>query len=528
MISAQCNLSENTVDLKEIIQSQGQQLESKNQEIERLEEENRLLRQALFAPKSEKRKDQEPSPQLPLFDIPENPPADEESKQEEEIIVPEHTRKKKGRKPIPDHLPRIEIVHDIADDEKKCACGCELSRIGEDISEKLDIVPAVMRVIRHVRPKYACKNCEGVEDDSKSVKIAPAPPQIIPKGIATAGLLAYVVTAKFCDALPFYRQEKQFIRLGVDIPRQTMCNWTMIAAERCQLLLDLLHKEIRGGPLIHVDETTVQVLDEPGRKATQKSYMWIFRGGAPDHPAVVYQYHPTRSGDVAKLFLDGYHGVVQTDGYKGYDFLDSWQDILHVGCWAHARRKFVKALDAGTKKASRRANKALTFIRNLYSLEKFVRQNELKPDDIYSLRQEQAKPILEKMKAWLMERKSKVTPSSLFGQAVHYCLNQWHRLSNYIESGNAAIDNNAAENGIRPFVIGRKNWLFSGTPEGAEASALLYSLIETAKANNLEPFSYLRFLFEKLPTTPMDKLATLLPTKLTLVDLTLPDTPSGI
>jgi transposase len=528
MNSTPSNLPENTIDLQKIIQSQGLQIRSKNQEIERLEEEIRLLRQALFAPKSEKRKDTGLSPQLALFDLPENPPAEEDSKPEKEIVISEHTRKKKGRKPIPDHLPRIEIVHDIADDEKQCACGCALSKIDEDISEKLDIIPAEIRVIRHVRPKYACKNCEGVEDDARSVKIAPVPPQIIPRGIATASLLAYVLTAKFCDALPFYRQEKQFIRLGVDIPRQTMCNWAMMAAEKCRSLLDLLQQEIRSGPLIHVDETTVQVLDEPGRKATQKSYMWIFRGGAPAHPAVVYQYHPTRSGDVAKLFLNGYHGTVQTDGYKGYDFLDNWHDILHVGCWAHARRKFVKALDAGSKKTNRRANKALTFIRNLYKLEKFAKQNKLKSDDIYRLRQEQAKPILESMKAWLHERSSKVTPSSLFGQAAHYCLNQWHRLSNYVENGDAAIDNNAAENGIRPFVIGRKNWLFSGTPQGAEASALLYSLIETAKANNLEPFSYLRFLFEKLPVTSEDKLISLLPTKLTQADLTLPDAPSGV
>lgn len=498
------------------------------QKIEQLEEENRLLRQALFAPKSEKRKPDTLSPQLSLFDIPENPPIDDDEP-EEEVVVKEHSRKKKGRKPIPDHLPRVEIVHDISEEEKSCACGCQLSRIGEEVSEKLDIIPAKIQVIRHIRPKYACKGCEGALDAEKTVKIAPVPPQIIPKGLATAGLLAYVVTAKFCDALPFYRQEKQFVRLDIEISRQTMGNWAMLAAEKCQPLLDLLHEEIRGGPLINGDETTVQVLDEPGRAATDKSYMWVFRGGAPKKPVVIYQYNQGRAGEVAKLFLKGYQGIVQTDGYKGYDFLDTWSDILHVGCWAHARRKFVEASKAGgSKKNNRRADKAIKLIRKLYRLEKQAKDDKLDLDAIYEMRQLHAKPILATMKSWLDERRGKAPPSSLFGKAVNYCLNQWPRLENYVKDAHAGIDNNAAENAIRPFVVGRKNWLFSGSPAGARASALLYSLIETAKANKLEPYMYLRFLFENLPTTPENKLSKLLPTNLDAHDLTVPDLASGV
>lgn len=512
-------LPDNTVELKGIIASLGEMLS-------RLEEENRLLRQALFAPKSEKQP-AVPSSQLCLFDMPENPPA-ESDEDVKEVVIPEHTRRKKGRKELPDELPRIEIVHDLAEEEKVCACGCRLSRIGEDVSEKLDIVPAKIRVIRHVRPKYACKNCEGVEAEGGAVKIAPPPAQIIPKGLATAGLLAYVLTAKFCDALPFYRQEKQFIRLGIDIGRQTMCNWAMKAAEACQPVLDLLHDDIRGGPLINADETTVQVLDEPGRSPTQKSYMWVFRGGAPEKAVVIYQYHQTRSGDVAKLFLEGYQGIVQTDGYKAYDFLDTQFDIVHVGCWAHARRKFVDAKKAGSKNKTGSADKALAMIQRLYALEKVARHQELDPVAICEMRQSQAKPILAQFKKWLDKRKDQVPPKSLLGVAVNYCLGQWRRLANYINDGHAGIDNNVVENAIRPFALGRKNWLFSGTPEGVRASALLFSLIETAKANKLEPYSYLRYLFEKLPVTPPAEIGQLLPNRLKSADLVLPEVPSGV
>ncbi len=385
-----------------------------------------------------------------------------------------------------------------------------------------------MQVIRHIRPKYACKGCEGVEDNGKTVKIAPPPAQIIPKGIATAGLLAHILIGKFCDALPFYRQEKQFIRIGVDIPRQSMSNWAMTVADSCQPLMDLLLEDVRGGPLINADETTVQVLNEPGRKATQKSYMWVYRGGMLDKPIVVYQYHETRSGRVPKLFFNEYQGVVQTDGYVSYDFLDKRPGILHVGCWAHARRKFMDVKKGSSGKKTGSADKAIAEIRKLYALEKQAINNNLSPDDLYSMRQEHAKPILGEMKTWLDEKKWQSPPKSLLGKAVRYCLNQWCRLENYIKDGHARMDNNVAENAIRPFVVGRKNWLFSGTPAGAKASALLFSLIETAKANKLEPFSYLRYLFEKLPVTPTAELRTLLPTKLCSEDLILPSLVSGV
>ncbi len=495
-------------------------------QIRRLEEEVRLLRHSLFGPKSEKMPNGD-SPQLLLFDMPENPP-EEEVEQAVEVTVPSHTRQKRGRKPLPKDLPRVEVVHDISDEEKICACGCHLSRIGEETSEKLDMIPAKIQVVVHIRPKYACKVCEGLDEETQSVKIAAVPAQIIPKGLATAGLLSHVLVAKFCDALPFYRQEKQFSRLGIDIPRQTMCNWSMKTADVCEVIMRMLHEEIRSGPLINADETTVQVLHEPGRLPTTKSYMWVFRGGSPEKPVVIYQYHPSRSANIAEVFLRGYKGVVQTDGYVGYNFLDHWRDTLHVGCWAHARRKFYEAKKGSNSKKVGSADKALAMIGHLYRLEKQARIDGLDADALKRMRQCDAKPIIDEMKDWLEKRRSQVLPKGLLGKAINYCLNQWQRLTNYLKNGSANIDNNAAENAIRPFVIGRKNWLFSGTPAGARASAVLYSLIESAKACGLEPYAYLRFLFEKLPTTPEIDISQLLPSALTPNDLLIPKGVTGV
>ena len=462
-------------------------------------EEIRLLRARIFGRKSEKIPPQN-TVQLPLFDMPE--PEDVGEEHAEEVVrVPAHTRKKRGRKPLPENLPRVEVVHDIPEEEKVCQCGCRLTRIGEETCEQLDIIPAKMQVIRHIRPKYACRNCEGLEDDGPSVKTASPELQIIPKSIATPGLLAFIITAKFVDALPFYRQERQFARLGVDLSRGLMCRWAMKVAEACQPLVNLLKDEILKGPLINIDETTVQVLREPGRDPTTKSYMWVFCRAGPERPVLLYQYHPSRGSKVASGFLGDFKGYVQTDGYQGYDFLDLRKEVRHVGCWAHARRKFmdvIKAQGKNRKKAGS-ADVALSYIRRLYAIERDASQKGLSPEGVYEVRQMQARPILGEFKEWLHMKSIKTPPKGLLGKAVLYTLKQWDRLVGYLEDGRLSPDNNFAENSIRPFVVGRKNWLFSGTPEGAEASALLYSLIETAKANGLEPYGYLRHIFEKLP-----------------------------
>jgi len=273
---------------------------------------------------------------------------------------------------------------------------------------------------------------------------------------------------------------------------------------------NLMGSEIRSGPLIQIDETGVQVLDEPGRKAAAKSYMWIYRGGEPDKPALVYQIHPTRSSEVPRTFLNNYAGYVQTDGYAGYEFADELSQVKHLGCWAHARRKFMETIKARNKikkgkKKKGRADEALDYIGRLYRIEQSARDQQLSYDQVKQLRQKKAKPILDEFSKWLEKQVLKTPPSGLLGKAISYALGQWNRLTVYIEDGRLHLDNNLAENAIRPFVVGRKNWLFSATPAGAHASAMLYSRVETAKANGLEPYWYLRYLFERLPTAKTKK-----------------------
>ncbi len=462
-------------------------------------EEINLLRAQLYGRKSEKFKPEDGPQPLPLFDMPE--PTDGIDEPEEETHIPAHDRKKRGRKALPDNLPRVERVHDVDDTNKICGCGCELSRIGEEVSEQLDVIPARVQVIRHIRPKYACKSCEGIEDDGPTIKIAPVPPQIIPKSIASPGLLSHILTAKFVDHTPFYHQEKQLVRLGVNVSRTSMSKWAMQAASACQPLLNLLQDEVLSAYFINIDETPLQVLQEPGRSPTTKSYMWVFRRGDPDRTVLLFQYHATRSGDVVRTFLRDFQGYVQTDGYAGYNFLDDEKNIRHIGCWAHTRRGFMNVIKAqGKNRKSGAADEAMKYIKKLYALERHARKSGFSVEEIYDMRQTEAKPILDNFRKWLSKKSLQTPPKGLLGKAVSYAQNQWHRLTGYLEDGNLTPDNNMAENSIRPFVVGRKNWLFSGTPEGAEASALLYSLIETAKANSLEPYAYLRYIFDKIPT----------------------------
>lgn len=465
-------------------------------EIKILNEQIKSLRDKIFGRKTEKTHREDG--QLSLFDIPE--PECPILEKPEETPVTSHTRKKRGRKPLPANLPRVEVIHELSEEDRQCGCGCLKIHIGQEVSEQLDFIPAKVQVIRNIRYKYACKNCEGVEDDGPTISIARMPEHMIPKSMATPGLLAHILTAKFADALPFYRQEKQFTRISVELPRSTMCNWAMKVAQACEILMGFMQVQILKGSVINIDETTVQVLKVPNRS---KCYMWVFKGGTPDKPIILFQYHPTRSGDVASKFLNGYQGIVQTDGYSGYNFLDTIIGIIHIACWVHARRKFTDVIKAlGRKKGtppSGNAGAALKYISKLYKIEKQAKEKGLSAEEIYKERQEKAVPILDEFKKWLDVKVEQAPPKSLLGKAIGYTLNQWHRLILYIEDGKAGLDNNVVENALRPFVVGRKNWLFSCTPEGASASACIYSLIETAKANGLEPYWYLKYLFENLP-----------------------------
>jgi transposase len=485
--------------LQENLQKErNERIEQQNKALEYFEE-LQLMRRRLFGRSAERLSEHERK-QLWLFNEAELIVASEKKAEEEVQRVPvrAHTRVKRGRKPLPADLPRVEVLHDIPEEDKTCGCGQQLHRIGEDICEKLEIIPAQVRVKRHIRPRYACKACEGSgEEEKPAVRIAPAFPQLLPKSIATPSLVAYMITAKFCDGLPFYRQERQFQRIGIDISRQDMANWSIRVHHRVGPLLALLREEIRRGPTVGIDETPVQVMKEPGRPNTSRSYMWVFRGGMTEHRVVEYQYHPTRSGDVPMAVLAGYQGYVQSDGYEGYEELGRQPGVIPVGCWAHARRKYYEA--KVVSKHSESAEEALVWIDKIFEIERKLRAQDLAAEQFAQQRREEVTPLVEQLWSWIQTKKPQVPPSTLLGKAIRYTSGQWDKLVRYLDSPFLRPDNNACEQAIRPFVVGRKAWLFSGSPVGATASAGWYSLIETAKINAVEPYLYLRSVLSRLP-----------------------------
>jgi transposase len=436
------------------------------------------------------------------------------------IPVREHTRKKRGRKPLPENLPEIVIVHDIPEEQKVC-CGEKMNRIGEETLVQLGVIPPQFYRIRNVRPKWGCGICDGEQTEPPVVRIAPPPRQLFPKSIVTPELIAWVLTGKWVDGLPAYRLEKMLRRYGMEISRETLCVWMRQAAERVLPLLGLLREQILAGDVVQVDETTVQVLREPERAATTKSYLWAFRGGDPKRPSLVFQYHPSRSGQVPLEFLKGYEGVVQSDGYDGYGELGRQPGVVHAGCMAHVRRKFVDA--AKVAKGGGLAAKALEYIRRLYGTESEARKRQLGPEERQALREREAKPVLKEFKGWLERTALETPPKLALGKAINYALSEWVRLERYADDGRIEIDNNLIENAIRPYCVGRRAWLFHDSPQGAKAGAALYGLIETAKASGLEPYHYLRYLFTKLlEMKPDDEYAALLPTRLKAQDIVLP------
>jgi transposase len=435
----------------------------------------------------------------------------EEAKPQEFETIKSFTRKKSGgRKPIDPNLKREPRIIDIPESEKTCACGAKLTKTGEEISEKVVIIPMRIYVDHIVRPKYACRQCEGTEDEGKPVvRIAPVEPSMIPKSIASDSALAVIFTQKFETHLPYYRQEKQFEQIGVTISRQDMANWQQQVYARLKPLFILLLAMIKTGSVLRMDETPVQVMGEEGRKDTQTSYMWLALGGPPDKTVVWYEYHPTHAAYNAKAFLEGYSGYLQTDGYDAYDSaVKDMPGIIHVGCLAHVRRHFFEAEKIGGQ--GKTAGEALEYIRKLYRVERELREekNNCKQTDEKFLikRKEQAEPVLNDFKTWLLDHADKVPPSLLLGKAISYSLGQWDKLVRYLESPFLTPDNNACENAIRPFVMGRRSWLFCQSPDGAESSCGMYTLIETAKRNGLVPREYLTALFEKAPlaSSPQD------------------------
>jgi transposase len=360
-----------------------------------------------------------------------------------------------------------------------------LIKIGEDVSEQLSIVHAKIFALQHVRPKYACSDCE-----EHPVRQEKMPVQPIPGSIASPSLLAYLIVSKYLDHLPLYRLQSMFLRIGADISRFTMSRWMIRVATTLEPLYALLEKELLASPHVFMDETPVHVLAEPERKPEKKSYMWVrARDATSGPPIVLYHYEPSRGNEVLPPLLPGFSGILQTDGYSAYDVFCIKSKTLHAGCWNHCRRKFWEADKVAKKKQGTLAHQALETIRSLYEVERKTR--DLNPEERLVYRKKYMAPLIEKFKTWLDDNVDKTPPSLLTGKAIAYALGQWEKLLIVLESGLVSLDTNFVENKIRPFALGRKNWLFSKSVAGAKASSILYSFVITAKENGLDPYQYL-------------------------------------
>ena len=408
-----------------------------------------------------------------------------------------------GRRRFPEDLPRLPMVHDLSEDQKRCpGCGEMRTKIGEERSEQLELEPAKLYVIEHIRPTYACRKCEG------KVETASKPPQPIERGLAGPGLLAQVITAKFGDHLPLYRQEDILHRSGHSIPRSTTCGWVASCASLVKPLYDLMTAIIRQSKVINTDDTTVPVLD-PQRGKTREGRIWVYVGDK-GHPYTVFDYTPTRCRDGPEQFFGDYAGYIQADAYGGYDFLfrPRGQDVAvptELGCWAHGRRYFVEAEQSDVL----RSHTTVAMIKLLYEVE--VEAKPLSSEARRALRQEKSVPILGQIKTWLDQQKDQVLPKSPMSQAIGYCLSNWEALLRYTQDGDLNIDNNAAENALRPIVLGRKNWLFAGSDHGGRTAAILASLVASCKRHGVNPFTYLKDLLTRIAATPISQLHQFLP-----------------
>jgi len=407
--------------------------------------------------------------------------------------------KRKSRKPLPKDLPRKHVVVDVAEDEKSCAC-CQsaLSKMGKETNEKLVYIPAELYVEVTERPKYVCRQCDA-QGEKTIVLMAPPPPSILPKGIATPSLIAQIIVHKYHYALPLYRQESLFRQYGIELSRKTMSQWMLYSAEQFEFLMVLLKKTLLAQDILFADETTLTVLDDERKK----SYIWLYgcggdRGGNATSPSIVlFDYQEgSRGHHCPQMYLSGYTGYLHVDGYAAY----MKTEAKLVGCWAHARRKFVEAEKSqpeGKKGKGAKINWALNWFQKLYLIEREIKG---KPqEERHAIRSSKTKPLLDKFKAWLDKSVIHVLPKSKLGVAINYCLNQWAKLERFTDDSRLNVDNNRAERSVRPFTVGRNNWLFSKSHNGARASATLYSLIETAKANDCEPYAYLEYLLREIP-----------------------------
>ena len=428
--------------------------------------------------------------------------SDAEDSPDEDTSDSKKKRKRKGhgRRPLPAHLPREQVIYELLGEELACpCCGEKRQEIGSETSEQLEFIPAVLKVIEHIRKKYACRHCE------EHVVVAAKAPQPIEKGLPGPGLLAHTVLSKYGDHLPLYRQEDILARHGVVIRRSTLCDWIAAAAELARPLWALMREKVLKSRVIHTDDTGVKML-APGKTMSAKFWAYI---GDTAHPYSVYDFTENRKRDGPAKFLDGFSGYLQADAYGGYDGIYASGKVTEVACFAHCRRYWWEARATD----SHRAHEALSYIGRLYALEEQFREAKLVGDALRAARQEHAVPILDAFEHWLDDdAQQRVLPKSLIGKARTYTRNQWQALRRYTADGALSIDNNISERTVKIVAIGRKNYLFVGSHTGGERAAILYSLVASCKACGVEPAAYLTDLFRVLPTiTSSAALASLLP-----------------
>lgn len=414
-----------------------------------------------------------------------------------------------GRRKLPDFIEREDVIIDLPESEKICAHdGSLLKKVGEEVSEKIKIIPLQIRVIRTIRYKYSCELCE------ESNKVAAVPATLIPKSIATPETLAFIAVSKYEDALPLYRIENILERNEIPITRATLAHWMIQSAAACAPLINLMKDDLLNSTYMHMDETTVQVLDEKDRKATLKSYMWVQLSTAENKKIVLFNYDPSRSGQSAKNLLEGFCGYLQVDGYAGYNFTESkLSKIKRISCLAHVRRKFKFLFDDKTLRTPF-VTEIIKIIRKIYDEEsRLGYDRDSEKEKVIAYKTKYIQPLLEKLKILVDDKNGKIPPRTPLGEAVHYAANELPLLvENYTKDSRVRLDNNLVENAIRPFAIGRKNWLFSQSVAGAESSSTLYSLIESAKLNEIDPYKYLLHVFKEIPKcTKIEDFENLLP-----------------
>ena len=498
----------------ELIRSLRLVIDEKTNHEKALQEQVDYLTKKLFGSSSERRTDDIPGQQH-LFD--EAEVEQDPSLLEEETVIREHTRKKKAtHEDLFKGLKVEKVVIPLPDEDQVCpVCGTQMVLIGEEyVRRELEFIPATCKVIEYYSQSYGCPSCkEGLGDTEKPVIVKSQVPQaLVGKGPATASTVAWTMYQKYANGLPLYRQEKDWKQYGAQISRTTLANWIIYCSRNYfQPMYDYFHRELLKRSFAMADETRVQVLKEEERRAQTQSFMWLFRSGEDGLPAIIlYGYSPTRSGSHAKEFLEGYHGYLETDGYQGYNSLP---DIKRCSCWAHIRRYFIDAVPKGKQyDYSQPAVQGVQYCNRLFAIEDSI--NKKNPGDYEKrkqLRLEKEKPVLEAFWSWLEQQKP--VRNTRMDKAVNYVLNRRETAEIYLEDGRCSFTNNLSENAIRPFAVGRKNWLFSDSVEGANASAVVYTMVEMAKAHELNVYGYLKFLLDHRPTKEMtdDQLAELAP-----------------